>query len=171
MARIKPAPALVITELIQADNVLRELCEIKRTRALIEDSLNHSIDYFKTEAAAEDAPHAARQMVLETALEQYAAFNKDTLFKDKKSIDLVFGALSFRKSTSLKTLSKWTWAMVLEKLKDLGMKKGIRVKEEPDKEAMRAWDDATLEMVGVKRCEKDEFGYELNEVELANTAA
>ena len=173
MTRTKPAPALVIADLTAADEVLRELCEIKRSRTAIGSALNEIMDKAKAEAAAKDAPHAARQTILEAALKQFATFNKDTLFKEKKTIPVVFGSLSFRKSTKVKALAGWTWDMVLQKMADLGFKTGIREKKEVDKEELRTWSDEQLAQIGVKKDPKDEFGYELNEEALIekNSAA
>jgi phage host-nuclease inhibitor protein Gam len=74
------------------------------------------------------------------------------LFKDKKTVQLSFGNFGYRKSTSI-SVKKTT----LELLKKLGLDRYIRVKEEPDKEAMADMDDEALAQADAVRKVKDDF--------------
>jgi hypothetical protein len=50
--------------------------------------------------------------------------------------------------------------MILAKLKELKLTKGIRKKEEVNKEELLTWSDEKLALVGAKRHSVDEFYYE-----------
>ncbi|CAM1378246.1 host-nuclease inhibitor Gam family protein [Fretibacterium fastidiosum] len=147
MAREKPKQIIApIRDLTEADNALAEIAEIDRAVAAANQQLNEDIDALKKNTQDEIAP-----------------------LLERKSRDLGFGTIGFRKSTSLATLKKIcsTWKEVLGKLKEYGFRDAIRVKEEPDKEAMSEWPKERLELVGVQRVEKDEFYYEISQEKLA----
>lgn len=72
-------------------------------------------------------------------LESWASANPGEFPKQRKSIELLHGTLGYRTGTpKLKTLPKWTWDRVLEKLRELGkpVLGFIRTKEEVNKEAI-----------------------------------
>ncbi len=177
MARTKPR-VMVLADLKEADAALAELAGIKRDMASLECVMNESIDAIKAEAKAQSAPLAIRMKDLETALTNFAVARKDDLFPKKKSLELTFGALGFRQSTKLKTLVKWTWKLVLERLQALAadpegtpFREAIRTKVEVDKEAMRDWPEERLATVGVHKVAEDEFFYELKAEAIENAAA
>jgi phage host-nuclease inhibitor protein Gam len=171
MARTKPQP-LIIADLPAADEALRQLGEINREQERIENGMNDQIDQLKAAAKAQLAPLAASRKRLEDALAVFGTQRKAELFPDRKrSQELTFGVIGFRKATSLRLLAKHTWAMVLQRLQDLGFHDAIRIKPEVDKDALRGWTDGKLEDVGVKRETVDEFFVELKAEELADKAA
>ena len=156
----------MVTSLTDADKVLEELAELERRASAITNDLNETIDAAKATAAEEMLVVTTRKQVLESALASYATINKAVLFKDKKSVDLDFGVLSFRKSTSIVTAGRGiTWEMVLGKLKEQGLRDGIRTKEAVNKEALLEWGDDKLEKIGAKRKIEDKFGYDLKQHE------
>ena len=166
MTRKKPVPAVMVASLADADKVLEELAELERRASDITNSLNAAIDAIKAAAVDEMAVVSARKQLLESALASYAVINKAILFKDKKSVDLDFGVLSFRRSTSIVTAGRGvTWEMILGKLKEQGLQDGIRIKETINKEALLEWDNDKLEKVGAKRKTEDKFGYDLKQHE------
>lgn len=166
MSRKKPIPAVMVTSLTEADKVLEELAALERQANSIKNTMNEKIDQAKAQATADMVEVATRVKILEAALSGYALANKSSLFKEKKSLDLDFGTLSFRQSSKIVTAGKGvTWDMVLEKLKDGGFTEGIRISEEVNKEALARWDDAKLEKVGAKRKTADTFGYDLKQQE------
>jgi len=170
--RTKPQP-LIIGDLPQADEALRQLAEIAREQERIENGLNDQIDQLKAAAKAQLAPLSASRKRLEDALAVFGTQRKADLFPEnkKRSQELTFGTIGFRKSNSLRLLAKHTWAQVLQRLQDLGFKEGVRTKLEVDKDALRGWPDGKLEDVGVKRETTDEFFIELKAEELADKAA
>ena len=69
-------------------------------------------------------------------IEVYCTENKDVLFSKKRSMETVHGVVGFRLGTpTLKTLPKFTWAKVLDKLKAV-LPDYVRTKEEVDKERL-----------------------------------
>jgi phage host-nuclease inhibitor protein Gam len=170
--RSKPQP-LIIADMLQADEALRQLGEIHREQRLIEDGAQEQIDQLKAAAKAQLEPLAANRKRLEDALAVFATQNKAEHFGDvrNRSQALVFGTIGFRRTTSLRLKAKRTWAMVLQRLHDLGFKEGIRTKAEVDKDALRGWPEGKLEDVGVIRETTDEFFLELNLEEVAGKAA
>lgn len=168
--RTKPQP-LIINDLAQADEALRQLAEIAREQAAVESGLNEQIDSLKAAAKLQTEPLTAARKRLEDALAVFGTLKKDELFPDRKrSQELNFGVIGFRKATSLRLLAKHTWAMVLKRLQDLNFLEGIRTKQEVDKDELRTWPEARLETVGVKRETVDEFFVELKQEELRDAA-
>ena len=106
---------------------------------------------------------------MEAGLIAYSQFNKLELFRVKRSVELDYGRIGFRKSTELKPKSKITWEMVLQRLKDLAFIEAVRTKESVDKEELQKWPDERLDMVGVRRITKDQFWYETDEEKIAET--
>ena len=77
---------------------------------------------------------------LALAAEKYAEEHRDELFVGKvKSAETALAVFGFRLGQpTLKTLSKaWTWERVLEALIERGLKRFVRTKQEPDKEALK----------------------------------
>lgn len=170
--RIKPVPAAlpVIASLEEADATLAEIAAQRRQITLIDLGAAEEIERIKLSAAAEAEPARQRIAALEQALLRYADYHKPDLFAKKKSLELTFGVIGYRASTKLKTLSKWTWERVLETLKTTeGGARCIRIKEEVDKEALKALSPEKLAEVGVRAVPEDAFFYELDEQQLAGT--
>ena len=170
MAREKPKQIIApIRDLGEADNALAELAEIDRAVAAANHQLNEDIDTLKKNTQEEIAPLLERKEVLGAGLANFAELNRGDLFKERRSRELGFGIIGFRRSTSLATLKKVcsTWKEVLGKLREHGFRDAVRVKEEPDKEVMSTWTTERLELVGVQRVEKDEFFYEVFQEKLA----
>lgn len=177
MARTKPKVA-VLADLKEADAALAELAGIKREIATVEGVMNDAIDAIKAEAKAKTSPLTDRVKDLEAALANFATVRKGELFQRKKSLDMTFGVLGFRQSSKLKTLVKWTWKLVLERLQSLAAgpegtpyREAIRTRIEVDKEAMRDWPEERLAAVGVHKVAEDEFYYELKAEEIQGEAA
>jgi phage host-nuclease inhibitor protein Gam len=171
MARRKVTldPAIQILTTNDADAVLAELAQLGRDIDEIEGKLNADIDTLKRKAAAEAAPLQARMGLLENALAVFGLAKKAELFSTVRSVALNHGTIGFRRSTAIKPQSKWTWEMVLGKLKELGMRDGIRPKEEVNRDALAEWPDKRLNMVGCRRDEKDTFYYEVTQEELVQS--
>jgi len=84
------------------------------------------------------AEHVAAAFAL--AAEKYAEDHRYELFVGKvKSAETALAVFGFRLGQpTLKTLSKaWTWERVLEALIERGLKRFVRTKQEPDKEALK----------------------------------
>ncbi len=167
--RTKPQP-LIVETLSQADEALRQLAEINREQAQIESGMNAQMDQIKATAKAQMEPLNAARKRLEDALAVFGTLKKDELFKVKRSLEMAFGTIGFRKATSLRLRAKQTWAMVLKRLQDLNLVEAIRTKAEVDKEQLRGWPEERLETVGVVRETSDEFYVELKQEAIAEKA-
>lgn len=82
----------------------------------------------------------------------YAEYNKAELFKTAKSIKLGFGQFGYRKSSRI-SVKKTTLGL----LKKLGFDGCVRIKEEPDKDAMSNLTDDQLKTVDAIRKVSNDF--------------
>lgn len=165
--RVKPEIKIpVIKSLEEADAILGRIAELGREVDMINIEMNAEIDEAKRNAESLAEPYKQEVSELNEALVRYATFNRDELFKKKKSLQLTFGSIGFRSSTSLKLLSKWTWKKVLQTLHDLSMNTCIRNKPEVDREALKILSEDKLKAVGCRIVQEDQFFYELSEQNL-----
>lgn len=165
--RIKPVHTIpVIHTLEEADSALAQIAAHRRQLDLIQTTMNDSIDAIKLEAEAGAEPHKQNIATLEKSLLHFAELRKAELFTVKKSMPLQFGTIGFRASTKIKLIGKTTWERVLQALRDTGQKACIRVKEEPDKDALKGLEPGHLQSLGCKVVQQDTFFYELEAQEL-----
>jgi phage host-nuclease inhibitor protein Gam len=160
MARLKPRVGK-IESLEDANLTLKEIGLLEHELEAIDSEAHKQIADIKADAAKEGEGIRKRIVDLSAALGAYSEYNKDDLFQNRKSVDLAFGSFGYRKSTSI-SVKKTT----LELLKKLHLDKYIRIKEEPDKEAMSALDDDALAQVDAVRKIKDDFFCEANKEEV-----
>jgi phage host-nuclease inhibitor protein Gam len=160
MARYKPQTGK-IKSLEEANLALKEIGMLEHEIAAIDAEGDKRIADIKAETARQGGTLRKRIVDLTASLGVYAEYNRDDLFKDKKSVDLVFGSIGFRQSTAIH-IRKTTLAL----LKQLGLLHCVRVKEEPDKEAMKDLADDTLAQVDAVRKSEDKFFAETNKEEV-----
>lgn len=161
--RAKPQQLIApIGSLEDADKALAEIAEIDRIIEAANSRMNEDIDSLKKETQEIIAPHVERKDALGAGLYNFAELHKIDLFAKKKSRELDFGTIGYRKTSALELMKKisTSWKVVLERIKENKLLEAIRIKEEVDKETMSKWPSERLELVGVKREEKDEFYYE-----------
>ena len=171
MARSKPQTMYPVKDLKAANACLGEIARIKRNLAEINTTMNEQIDALKKDAEAKAAPMQARLSAMESGLLAFAEYNKADLFQDKRSCELDFGLLGYRKSSEIRPKAKHTLAMILGRLKELGFTQAIRSKEEVNKDELHTWPDERLDLVGARRVEKDTFWYETKAEEITNKEA
>lgn len=171
MSRKKPQNLYPVKDLTEANTVLAEIGALKRQIEQINAGLADDVDRLKADAEAKTAPLAARMSCLENGLLAFAEYNKDELFAGRRSRELTFGTLGYRRSSEIAAQPKHTMAMVLGKLEELGFEEAIRINKSVNKDTMRTWPDERLELVGARRVEKDSFWYELKEVEVEDAAS
>jgi len=125
------------------DDVDGALAEIARRQAII--------------AAAKGQIDEQRKAIaeIEPRMEAFVVEHEDELQERSKA--LAHGRVWLRRATSLTARS---WAKVLEKLEAFGLTDCIRLKPEPNKEALGMLPDDRLKELGVKRTTEDVFGYE-----------
>jgi phage host-nuclease inhibitor protein Gam len=160
MARLKPQVGKIET-LDQANMVLKEIGLLERELEAIDAEAHRLIADIKADAAKKGEGIRKRIADDSALLGAYAEYNRDELFKDRKSVTLSFGTFGYRKSTSI-SVKKTT----LELLKKLKLDKYIRVYEEPDKEAMADLDDETLAQLDSVRKVKNAFFCEADKDEI-----
>ena len=149
--RFKPETSKLET-LEDVNMAMRDIGLWQRELDVIDTQANKEIAEIKTKASKAGEPLREKISATVAKIQAFAEYNKDEYFVDRKSVDLSFGTMGWRKSTSI-SVKKTT----LDLLKKLKMAKFIRVKQEPDKEAMAALDDETLASVDAVRKVKNEF--------------
>lgn len=169
-SRKKPANLHPVKDLTEANAVLAELGSLKRHVEMINVGLSDQVDQLKAEAEAKAAPLLARMANLENGLLAFAEYNKAEVFEDRRSKELTYGVLGYRKSTEIATKKGHTMAMILGRLKELGFEQGIRISEAVNKDELRTWPDERLDLVGACRKEKDTFWYEVHEEAIKDAA-
>jgi phage host-nuclease inhibitor protein Gam len=160
MARLKPKVGKIDT-LEDANLVLKEIGILERELEAIDAEAHKQMAEIKSDAVKAGEPIRKRITDLSALLGAFAEYNKGDLFKDKKTVELTFGVFGYRKSTSI-TVRKTT----VELLRKLNLIQYIRVKEEPDKEAMANLEDEQLAQVDAVRKIKDDFFCEADKEEV-----
>lgn len=155
-----------ITNLEEADAMLARITARKRELTLIDLGLKEDVDRLKTQAAAQCEPVKEDIGNMEQAITRFCMVNREEMFTKKKSVDLTFGTIGFRSSSTLKTMKKITWDMVLGMLESANRTGCIRLKKEVDKEAMRKLPLDELSKFGCKLEQEDAFFYETNETDV-----
>ncbi|MDR0638059.1 MAG: host-nuclease inhibitor Gam family protein [Spirochaetaceae bacterium] len=160
MARLKPSVKKIET-IEEANLVLKEIGLLESELEAIDGEGHRAIAEIKSETAKKGEGKRKRITELSGLLGAFAEYNKDDLFRDRKSVQLSFGTFGYRKSTKI-SVKKTT----LELLKKLGFDRYIRGKEEPDKEAMKGLDDETPGQADAVRKVKDDFFCEADKEEI-----
>lgn len=160
MARYKPAQSKLGT-IEDVDLALKEIGLLERELEVIDAEAHKQISEAKEKAAEKGEPLRKRIAEVSAKIGAFAEYNKDELFKDKKSIELTFGVFGFRKSTCV-SVKKTT----VELMQKLGLDSFLRIKTEPDKDKMAELDDEALLQVDAVRKVKDDFFCEPNKEEV-----
>ncbi|MBI4776692.1 MAG: host-nuclease inhibitor Gam family protein [Deltaproteobacteria bacterium] len=162
MPRNKPAPAVLIRDLSEANQVLKEMCRLQTGLEEIDREVRDRIDALKSDALTKATPLRQRLQELEAGLNLFAACERERLFRERRTVQLVFGAFGWRRSIRINPQPKWTWAKVLDRVRSLGLVEAVRVREDLDREALHRWSDEKLMEVGAGRMELETFWYELS---------
>lgn len=158
--RIKPQVGK-IQSLEDVNIALRDIGLAEKELEAIDTAAHKKIAEIKTEAAKKGEELRNRIAEISAKVQAYAEYNREDLFKERKSIELSFGIIGFRKTTKI-SVKKTT----LELLKKLSLTKCVRIKEEPNKEAMAELDDETLLQVDAVRKVTDDFFCQTNTEEV-----
>ena len=156
MARYKPNIGKIKT-LEDADLALKEIGLLEHELEAIDGEANKKIAEIKADCAKQGEGLRKRITDLSALLGAFAEYNREELFKDRKSQKLSFGEFGYRKSTAI-SVKKTT----LELLKKLKLVRYIRIKEEIDKDLMAEMTDESLAQVDAVRKVKDSFFCEAN---------
>lgn len=158
--RLKPDPHIV-ADRAQCEGALAEIAALDRKATAIEADMQERIDAAKAVAGQLTAPLVSRRKELADAVAVFAKLNRQELFAKAKSLDLGFGTIGFRQSTSIIQMRGVSAEMTLAKLHQYNLADGIRTKEEVNKESALGWPDERLELVGLKRQQSDTFFIEI----------
>jgi phage host-nuclease inhibitor protein Gam len=122
----------------QAEAVLLRVAELKSAEAAAKAAMDAELARVRESYQADLADIAAQIASAVQALELWAERNQ-SLFGRLRSLVMLHGRIGWRTNPpSLKPLRGLTWNDVLETLRRLGRREFIRVKEEPDREALLA---------------------------------
>lgn len=142
----------------EADELLRDIGRLEDKIAQIHARESESVRQANERAVAEGKPLIDARKAMVDKLEAWARENE----KDwpSRTLELSFGKIFFRASSGAVRLAR-SVEYVLDHLKARRLFHCIRKTEEPDKEAIKALDDATLREIGCKRERPDYFHYEI----------
>lgn len=141
-----------------ADRALQRIGQLQLQIEVLKAEAEAKIDTLRDVLKNDSTPYLTAIADNELALEQWAAGDVKTW--PAKSLDLNFGSLGFRKGKAAIKL-KLAVDAVLRRLRAKGMGQCIRTVEEVDKEALAAYTDEQLDLVGCKRTKpKEKFWYE-----------
>ena len=153
MGKRTTSNGIVLKTLDDADRALQKLCEIESQLEAIDNSADEEIAKIKERAATEGKLLREQHKAHITAMEAYAAYYREELFRDRKSLDRPFGTFGYRKAPDSIHVTKET----ADLLKKQGFDQYLRVKIEPDKEAMLSLSEDTLALVRATRRSKEDF--------------
>ncbi len=152
--RIITVPA----SLAEANTSLFRVGAIDRSVSAIENGLSEAIARLREEAEAGSAPLLSERDDLATGLKLFAEANRATLLEnDRKSVRISAGVFGWRWTPTKVQFLRGGAKKVLEAIKELKLKKYLRVKESVDKEALLK---DRPEIPGVKYVQSEEFFFE-----------
>lgn len=155
------------------DDVIASIAEIgrrQRERERIQSDMNDQLAAIKQSFEEQARPHADAITALSSGVQTWCEANRAVLTQDGKvkTANLASGEVRWRMrppSVSARPIEK-----VIEALKDMGLKRFIRIKEEIDKESILAEPDAVKYIKGIKIEQKEDFVIVPFETELEEIA-
>lgn len=147
-----------LTSWDDVNNSLRRLAEIEIARQEFEGQMTLEINQIKDRYALEFGLLAKERNAIEADIADFVEANKAEFLK-VRSKTLDFGVVAFR--VTKKIVLRNTKAVVAA-IKALGWLQYLRVKEEPDKEALDGLSDTELARIGVTRKIEDRLRIEPN---------
>ena len=101
---------------VRINDALREIGELNRVLAEIENRMNDDIAAIKSAAAEDAATYRSRLEALENGVYAFAELKKNDLFDDKRrSVKLDFGIIGYRRSHEIGTSKGFTWKAVYQR--------------------------------------------------------
>lgn len=137
---------------------LKRLGEIHIATEDLEGRMTLEINTIKDAYAPHYADMAAEKKIIEAAIKEFVEANKAEFLKIRtKTFDFGTVALRVTKKIAIRNVKA-----VIAAIKGLGWMQCIRIKEEPDKEALDGLSDQELARIGVKRVVEDKLRIEPN---------
>ncbi len=141
---------------------LRDMRDIALRRRRAEIEMNNAITTIKDKFYQTDKPEKQAYDEIATNVKLYVEAHREE-FTDKKSRNLTFGTVGFRRATEIVTRNV---KAIIAAAKHYAMDDCIDVTEKLNKTAMAKYDDNALEKIGAHRQEKDIYFCELDIDEL-----
>ena len=175
MARKKVAAEPVLRDWQQVDEALKTIADFQAAVAIAEGAMNAKIAAIKAEAEPEILTKKQRIARCEKDIQEFTEVHIGELEQQegRRSKALTWGIVSMRRSTALQTLKGITWSMVVAALKKAKAGKFLRIKEDVNKDAVKAAvgtgdiPPAKLKTFGMQLVDRDTFGYDLVEARIA----
>ena len=155
------AIAIKINNLEEASQTLCQITFMQDELSAIDTKADQAIAKIKEEATLNGKSLRKSIIELEQALAIYSDYNKGELYTEKRSIELGYGRMGYHKSTKISIKNKPNDKSTLYLLKTLFKGKGIRIKEEVNKEELKDWSNEKLIQVNAKKIIMDNFYYEI----------
>lgn len=146
----------------EVNKALKELGEKKIKAENLEGEQTIKINEIKADYDLKAGVIQAEIKAIEENIELFCEANKQE-FLDQRTKKMTFGSVGYRLAESLKVKNVKATIAAIKKLDLLSY---LRVKEEPDKEALKGLDDSTLTKIGVERKRVDKISIEPNYEEL-----
>lgn len=163
MPRTKITGAELLASWNEVSEALAAIGDIDRQIETQEIAMQQKIDAAKAAAAKSVAPLQKQKARMETLIKLYVDEQREEL-GDKKSKQLYFGTVGYRKSTKIilpRIPEKL--AEIVIRLRARGMDSCIISKpDQVNKDELRKYDEPTITGVGAKLESKDAFWYEVD---------
>jgi len=167
MTKTKRLKAPCLSSRLEFERCIDDLARTTVALRRLEARRDEQLQKVRTDYDPAVSEAAARVASLTLIAEKYAEEHRAELLPGKeKSAQTALAIFGFRLGPpTLKLLSRqWSWEKVLEALKERKLTALIRVKHEPDKDAMKAQLDAgQLAAVGCRSVQDDAFFVEPKE--------
>lgn len=147
----------------KADRALKRIAELEGEIGDWESIYGDQIRGLNDDLVVRAKPLLAERKAAVDALEKWARANAGEWAG--RSLALNFGRLSFRVGTGAISLKR-SVEYVMDHLRAKKLFHCIRTVHEPNKEALKALDDATLKEIGCRREKPDYFHYEVFKTEV-----
>jgi len=163
---IKRVVVAVPKNLNQAAQFLALIGKEQRATDMVQSDLNAEVDRLKAKAMADVKPHQEKISQLVEGLFAYAEVHRNELTDGGKSktVKLPTGWFGWRWTPP--AISIRNVKAILVKFKELGLKQFIRIKEEPNKEAMLKEPEIAKTIKGISISQHEEFVVKPAELEV-----
>lgn len=162
MARVKAKKTTTIKDWVAADDMVYEIGELQRRIGSIKNHQAEQIELITGTYENEIADIEARVAEKIADLELFAK-SKPEDFKKKKSVQIDYSRLGWRKSTTI-SVSKKTISLIKRMYCNETIKKLIKAKETVRKGELAKLNDCKLKLIGCRRIKTETFFVESDEL-------
>ncbi len=149
----KKAPAIAVPQTdAEANRLLKEYGDTFNLVARVQAEIDQAVADLKAAFEAKAKPHQDRMNVIFEQLQAWSAAHRDRLTDDGKSktVTMPAGAIGWRnRPPSVRWKKGFKAEDILAAIKEAGLRRFIRTKEEPNKERMLDEPDVAVTIDGV----------------------